>query len=65
MEWYFAEDRFLFGANNEDDCDKWVCIMNWLLARSEEMEDEKPELLYAREQIEEENEQQMSSTHSE
>eukprot|EP00349_Pseudokeronopsis_sp_Brazil_P001392 CAMPEP_0202962012 /NCGR_PEP_ID=MMETSP1396-20130829/6102_1 /ASSEMBLY_ACC=CAM_ASM_000872 /TAXON_ID= /ORGANISM="Pseudokeronopsis sp., Strain Brazil" /LENGTH=184 /DNA_ID=CAMNT_0049682285 /DNA_START=1541 /DNA_END=2097 /DNA_ORIENTATION=+ len=33
LEWYFAEDRFLFAATNEDDCDRWVCIMNWLLAR--------------------------------
>lgn len=40
LEWYFAEDRFLFAADNEDDCDKWVCIMNWLLARIEEEEDE-------------------------
>lgn len=36
LEWYFAEDRFLFAALNEDECDKWVCIMNWLLARIEE-----------------------------
>lgn len=36
LEWYFAEDRFLFAALNEEDCDKWVCIMNWLLARKEE-----------------------------
>jgi len=38
LEWYFAEDRFLFAATNEDDCDRWVCIMNWLLARIEEEE---------------------------
>ena len=36
LEWYFAEDRFLFAANNEEECDRWVCIMNWLLARREE-----------------------------
>ena len=36
LEWYFAEDRFLFAATNEDDADKWVCIMNWLLARKAE-----------------------------
>lgn len=36
LEWYFAEDRFLFAALNEDECDRWVCIMNWLLARQEE-----------------------------
>lgn len=36
LEWYFAEDRFLFAALNEDECDRWVCIMNWLLARREE-----------------------------
>jgi hypothetical protein len=38
LEWYYAEDRFLFAALNEDDCDKWVCIMNWLIARMEEPE---------------------------
>ena len=27
LEWYYAEDRFLFAAKNEVDCDKWVCIM--------------------------------------
>lgn len=36
LEWYFAEDRFLFAALNEDECDRWVTIMNWLLARKEE-----------------------------
>ena len=48
LEWYFAEDRFLFAAANEDECDKWVCIMNWLLARIEEGEenDNNPQLLY-------------------
>jgi hypothetical protein len=36
LEWYFAEDRFLFAALSEDECDRWVTIMNWLLARKEE-----------------------------
>lgn len=36
LEWYFAEDRFLFAANTEEECDKWVCISNWLLAKMEE-----------------------------
>ena len=36
LEWYFAEDRFLFAALNEEDCDKWVCIINWLIAQQEE-----------------------------
>ena len=56
LEWYYAEDRFLFAALNEDDCDKWVCIMNWLLARIEEEEDNQP--LYA-DQIDEETEEQL------
>lgn len=38
LEWYFAEDRFLFAALNEDECDRWVAIMNWLLARLEDEE---------------------------
>ena len=33
LECYYAEDRFLFAAHNEDDCDRWVCVMNWLLSR--------------------------------
>ena len=36
LEWYFAEDRFLFAAFNEEECDKWVCILNWLIARQDE-----------------------------
>ncbi len=36
LEWYFAEDRFLFAALSEEECDRWVCIMNWLLSRLEE-----------------------------
>jgi hypothetical protein len=47
LEWYFAEDRFLFAATNEADCDKWVCIMNWLLARMEGGDDNEEEPLYA------------------
>ena len=33
LEWYFAEDRFLFAATNEEDVDRWVCIMNWIITR--------------------------------
>ena len=36
LEWYFAEDRFLFAAKDEDECDRWVCIMNWLLAANDD-----------------------------
>ncbi|CDW83195.1 UNKNOWN [Stylonychia lemnae] len=36
LEWYFAEDRFLFAAKNEEECDRWVCIMNWILAYEED-----------------------------
>ena len=41
LEWYYAEDRFLFAAKNEVDCDKWVCIVNWLLARMDESDEEQ------------------------
>ena len=41
LEWYYAEDRFLFAALNEDDSDKWVCIINWLLAKIEDDFNEK------------------------
>lgn len=59
LEWYFAEDRFLFAAMNEEDCDKWVYITNWLLARMEENEnDDEP--LYANEAIDEEDDDKSS-----
>lgn len=58
LEWYYAEDRFLFAAMNEDDCDRWVCIMNWLLARIEEDEENMMHPLYA-DAIDEETEEQM------
>ena len=32
LEWYFAEDRYLFAAQSEEACDRWVCILNWLIA---------------------------------
>ena len=41
LEWYFAEDRFLFAAFNEEECDRWVCILNWLIARGEEVDPEE------------------------
>ena len=44
LEWYFAEDRFLFAAAREDECDRWVCIMNWLLSRNEEPEEDNEPL---------------------
>jgi hypothetical protein len=41
LEWYFAEDRFLFAGLDEEECDRWVCVMNWLLARQEEDDNEQ------------------------
>jgi len=59
LEWYFAEDRFLFAATNEEDCDKWVCITNWLLARMDETGNDV-EPLYMNYAIDEEDEQNTS-----
>eukprot|EP00347_Sterkiella_histriomuscorum_P001040 403373572 len=36
LEWYFAEDRFLFAAKDEEECDRWVCILNWLISANED-----------------------------
>jgi len=33
LEWYLAESRMLFSANSEDDCNRWVMLLNWLLNR--------------------------------
>ena len=54
LEWYYAEDRFLFAAKNENDSDKWVCIFNWLLARMDE--DDEGEPLYQDQNEEDEEE---------
>lgn len=34
LEWYLAEQRMLFAAGSEDDCNRWVFLLNWLLMRS-------------------------------
>ena len=36
LEWYYAEDRFLYAALNEEDCDRWVCVLNWLVQKYQE-----------------------------
>jgi len=36
FEWYFAENRFLFAAEDESECDRWVCVLNWLLTKIEQ-----------------------------
>jgi hypothetical protein len=33
LEWYHSENRFLFACNSEEDCDRWVSVMNWLIAK--------------------------------
>ena len=30
-EWYYAEKRFLFACEDEDDCNFWISILNWLI----------------------------------
>ena len=31
LEWYLAEERMLFSAKSEVECNKWVLLLNWLL----------------------------------
>ncbi len=45
LEWYFAEDRFLFAATCEEDCDRWVCVMNWIITHMEEVEQKETNVL--------------------
>ena len=33
MEWYDAEERLLFACITEDECDRWVCMLNWAISK--------------------------------
>lgn len=33
LEWYQAEERLLFATLTEDECDRWVCMLNWAIAK--------------------------------
>ena len=33
LEWYLAEDRLLFACLSNDECDRWVCMLNWLIEK--------------------------------
>ncbi len=33
LEWYFAEDRYLFAVGTKLECDKWVARLNVLIAK--------------------------------
>lgn len=30
-EWYLAENRLLFSCLSDEECDRWVCMINWLV----------------------------------
>ena len=34
INWYLAEDRFLFGANDELEVHKWLLVFQWILSNS-------------------------------
>ncbi len=34
-EWFAAENRFLFACESEEMCNKWVVILNWLMAEAQ------------------------------
>eukprot|EP00826_Nyctotherus_ovalis_P032845 TRINITY_DN26452_c0_g1_i1.p1 TRINITY_DN26452_c0_g1~~TRINITY_DN26452_c0_g1_i1.p1 ORF type:complete len:191 (-),score=24.35 TRINITY_DN26452_c0_g1_i1:95-667(-) len=31
FEWYTAEERLLFVAKSSKECERWVCLLNWLV----------------------------------
>jgi len=33
LEWYLAEDRYLFACLNEEECDRWVAMLNWVISK--------------------------------
>jgi hypothetical protein len=33
LEWYLAEERLLFACLSEEECDRWVCILNCLIQK--------------------------------
>ncbi len=35
IDWYLAEDRFLFLSEDEAEVQKWVLAFQWLLAHKE------------------------------
>lgn len=34
LEWYWAEERLLFAYLTEEECDRWVCILNMLIGKN-------------------------------
>lgn len=30
LEWYLSEGRLLFSCITNEECDRWVCLLNWL-----------------------------------
>ena len=34
LEWYLAEDRLLFACLSDEECDRWVCMLNWLIQKN-------------------------------
>ena len=33
LEWYQAEERLLFACLTENECDRWVCMLNWAISK--------------------------------
>jgi len=31
LQWYFAEKTFLFASKKEEDSEKWICVIRWLI----------------------------------
>lgn len=34
LEWYLAENRLLFSCFSDQECDRWVCMLNWMAKKS-------------------------------
>jgi hypothetical protein len=33
IEWYMAEERLLFSCLTDEECDRWVCMLNWVVSK--------------------------------
>jgi hypothetical protein len=33
LEWFLAEERLLFACQSDEECDRWVCLFNFLIEK--------------------------------
>ena len=34
IEWFVSEERLLFATASEEEADRWVLVLNWLIAKA-------------------------------